>query len=170
MYGNNVRVMAISSFVSSIQSVTGGISTILVSIAFMSIIVAFIGIMTTMFTSVAERTREIGILKSLGYSPRDILSIFLSEATLTGTLGGLAGIALGTVMSFVVVGVFGGSLGIGGFGMGPRGSQALTIIPVITPQLLGGTFLLSVCVGALAGLLPSWRASKLIPVVALRHE
>ena len=176
LYGNNVRVMAISSFVSTIQSVIGGINSILVSIAFMSVIVAFIGIMTTMFTSVAERTREIGILKSLGYSPRDILTIFLSEATLTGAIGGLAGIALGSFLSFAVIGMFGGGLRFGGPGFGPgpgagqSAAQALAIMPIITPELLIGTFLMSVSIGALAGLLPSWRASKLIPVVALRHE
>ncbi len=183
LYGNRVRVTAISSLVSGIQSVLGGVNSILISIAFMSVIVAFIGIMTTMFTSVAERTREIGILKSLGYSPRDILSIFLSEATLTGAVGGLVGISLGTVLSFLVMGIFGGGLGglgaggggfMGGFGSGPRvggqGAQALIITPVITPELLIGTFLLAVSIGALAGLLPSWRASKMIPVAALRHE
>ncbi|MCS7116604.1 MAG: ABC transporter permease [Nitrososphaerales archaeon] len=175
LYGGRVRVIAISSLLSNIQSVNENISMILVSIAFMSVIVAFIGIMTTMFTSVHERTKEIGILKSLGYSPKDILSIFLAEATLTGAIGGLVGITLGSFLSFAIVGMLGGGgLGLGFPGFRPPGqaaaTQASVITPVITPELLIGTFLMAVVIGALAGLLPSWRASRMVPVVALRHE
>lgn len=171
-YGNKVRVMAVSSILSTIQSISSGTDTILISVAFMSVIVAFIGIMTTMFTSVAERTREIGILKSLGFAPRDILGMFLSESVLTGAIGGFVGICLGTALSYIVVGMFGGTaLGIGfGGPPGARSASTLVITPIITSVLLVETFILAVGIGAIAGLLPSWRASKMIPVVALRHE
>ncbi|MEM1525034.1 MAG: ABC transporter permease [Nitrososphaerales archaeon] len=174
LYGSRVRVVAVSAMLSNIQSVNESISAILVSVAFMSVIVAFIGIMTTMFTSVHERTKEIGILKSLGYSPRDILGIFLAEATLTGALGGLIGIILGSFLSFAIIGMFGGG-GLGFIGFRPPGQaataiQSTIITPIITPELLIGTFAMAVAIGALAGLLPSWRASRMIPVVALRYE
>ena len=79
-------------------------------------------------------------------------------------------------MSFIVVGAFGGNLGIGGGGgRGFGGSSAasavsLQITPIITAELLIGTLILAVVIGTLAGVLPAWRASKMIPVEALKHE
>ncbi len=172
-YGRGLRVFASSTFLNSIRSVNEGISTILTSVAFMAVLVAFIGIMTTMFTSVAERTREIGILKSVGFRKRHIMGIFLAESSLTGLLGGIVGVGLGIVLSYTVIGIFGGNLGVGGGGFGRRSGTAppaLDIAPVITPELLIGTVLLALGIGALAGILPAWRASKLIPVEALKHE
>jgi putative ABC transport system permease protein len=172
-YGRGLRVFASSTFLNSIRSVNEGISTILTSVAFMAVIVAFIGIMTTMFTSVAERTREIGILKSVGFRKRHIMGIFLAESSLTGLLGGIVGVGFGIVLSYLVIGIFGGNLGVGGSGFGRRSGNAppaLDITPVITPELLIGTVLLALGIGALAGILPAWRASKLIPVEALKHE
>ncbi len=100
------------------------------------------------------------------------MGIFLSESTLTGLLGGIVGVGLGIVLSYLVIGIFGGNLGVGGRGFGRRAAAAptLDISPVITPELLIGTVLLAVGIGALAGILPAWRASKLIPVEALKHE
>lgn len=172
-YGRGLRVFASSTFLNSIRSVNEGISTILTSVAFMAVLVAFIGIMTTMFTSVAERTREIGILKSVGFRKRHIMGIFLAESSLTGLLGGIVGVGLGIVLSYTVIGIFGGNLGVGGGGFGRRSGTpppTLDIAPVITPELLIGTVLLALGIGALAGILPAWRASKLIPVEALKHE
>ena len=172
-YGRGLRVFASSTFLNSIRSVNEGISTILTSVAFMAVLVAFIGIMTTMFTSVAEQTREIGILKSVGFRKRHIMGIFLAESSLTGLLGGIVGVGFGIVLSYLVIGIFGGNLGVGGGGFGRRSGTAppaLDIAPVITPELLIGTVLLALGIGALAGILPAWRASKLIPVEALKHE
>ncbi|MCS4539603.1 MAG: ABC transporter permease [Thaumarchaeota archaeon] len=187
-YGTKVRITAITSILSSIQSVLGGFSTILAAIGGISVIVAFVGIMTTMFTTVIERTKEIGILKALGYGSRDIMSIFLAESLTTGFIGGVIGAAVGSGLSYVVGLLFafafrgtGGGAGNGGgsgFGRGegaggggpPPSSAFLNVTPVISPELLLLAIALATVVGALAGLLPAWRASRLTPVQALRTE
>ena len=174
---NNVHASTVSSFLSVQQSISQGIGTLLETVAGISVLVAFIGIMTTMLTSVLERTREIGILKALGASGRNIMLTFLSEAALTGLVGGLVGAAAGSALSFLVVILLqGNSNGPGGVG-GPRlvrpsslasNAPALVITPAITPELILGAIILASLVGMLAGLFPSWRASRLPPVDALR--
>jgi putative ABC transport system permease protein len=197
-YGSTVRTTAVSSILSTIQSVTNGIGTILGSIGGVSVLVAFIGIMTTMFTTVVERTKEIGVLKAIGYSSGNILSVFMVEALVTGFLGGVIGAAAGTGLSFFVISFFGRGLNLGGLGgvsLGGGGgarsaagggtaragaavssavassqSATLNIVPVITPELILFAVGLASAVGLLAGLLPAWRASRLTPVEALRKE
>ena len=83
------------------------------SIGAVSLFVATVGIVNTMYVSVMERTREIGILKALGYRPKQIMGMFLSEAALTGVIGGICGLALGYVLAFFMGGMLGG-LGGGG--------------------------------------------------------
>jgi len=181
IYGNRVRIMAVSSLLSTIQSITSSVSTILASIASISVVVAFMGIMTSMFTSVYERTREIGVAKAIGYTNTSILLFFLGEAILTGFIGGTIGSAAGAVFSNFLLLLFGGRIGFGGFGGAPPGvagqaartasqTSTLQITPVITPQLILLAILLATAVSALAGLVPAWRASRLTPVEALRHE
>ena len=187
--GNNVRVITIQSILSTVEGITGSISTLLASVASISIAVAFMGIMTTMFTSVNERTREIGIAKALGYSSRTVMQFFLAEAVLVGFIGGVVGSAVGVILSSFLTSFFGGGLGFpGGGGGGGRGGPGgggggggggifaslsetpATLTPVIIPELLVGAILLATAVGVLAGLIPAWRASRLTPVEALRHD
>ena len=175
------------SIVSTIQSVTSGTDTLLLAVGATSVLVAFIGIMTTMLTSVMERTKEIGVLKALGSSSRGIMLAFLVEASITGVVGGLIGAGVGFGLSYLVIGYLGGSIaGLGGLGrggtaaagggfasFGAGGSSAsttLTITPAITPELVALSILLAVAVGTLGGLLPAWRASRLNPVEALRRS
>jgi putative ABC transport system permease protein len=169
--GKDVRVISVTQILSTIQSVISGISTFIGAIAFMSVVVAFIGIMTTMFTSVNERTKEIGLLKALGYTNPSIMLIFLSEAALTGLIGGLigsiAGVALSSFITDFLMFAFSG-------GRAPRArvhsSFGFAIKPVISLELIFSAIILSVIVAILAGLIPAWRASRLTPVDALRHE
>ena len=65
-YGTKVRTTAVTQILATVQSITGGIGTILAAVGSISVLVAFIGIMTTMFTTVVERTKEIGVLKAWG--------------------------------------------------------------------------------------------------------
>jgi len=177
----NFRVMAVQQIVSTIETIIGGVNLLLGSVAFMSVVAAFFGIMTTMFTTVTERTREIGLLKALGYTNRLVMLIFLSEAILTGLIGGIIGSSLGAGLSFVVIKFFTGGMTGGMAGrplqgpgitgpMGPSAGTSFNIVPVISPDLIGEAIMMAVGVATLAGLIPAWRASKLTPVEALRHE
>ena len=174
-YGTNVRVMNAGSMVSSVESITSQMTVFLGSIGAVSLFVAAVGITNTMFVSVMERTREIGILKALGYRPRQIMAMFLSEASLSGVVGGVGGTILGYVLSFIL----GGSLSMfGGFGMGggPPGqassasASSTTFTPVFTPELIAFSLLFPIGIAILAGLYPAWRASRMNAVVALKYE
>ena len=125
-YGTNIRITSVSSLLSSIQSVTSGTSTLLEAVAGTSVLVAFIGIMTTMLTSVIERTREIGILKALGSTSGGIMAVFIAEAVVTGLIGGFIGAGAGYLLSFLVIGALSGTLRVPGFGGGgaPRVTSA----------------------------------------------
>ena len=139
-----------------------------------SLFVAAIGIVNTMYVSVIERTREIGILKALGYRPRQIMGLFLSEAALTGIIGGICGLALGYVLAYLIGGLFGGlgSNGGGGSGFGGGGGfgAALAIQPVFSPELILFSSLFPILLATIAGLYPAWRASRMNAVNALKYE
>ncbi len=189
-YGSNIRTTSVSSLLSSIQSVTSGTTTLLEAVAGTSVLVAFIGIMTTMLTSVLERTKEIGVLKALGSSSKGIMLVFLTEAVVTGLVGGFIGVGAGYALSFVVIGALSGTLSLPNFGGGgaraassARGatslafggptasaSSTLSITPAITPEIIVLAILLAVAVGTFGGLIPAWRASRLNPVEALRRS
>jgi putative ABC transport system permease protein len=174
-YGTQVRVMNAGSMVSSVESITSQMTVFLGSIGAVSLFVAAVGITNTMFVSVMERTREIGILKALGYKPKQIMGMFLSEAALSGIVGGVGGTILGYVLSFII----GGALPMsGGFGMGggPPGqasstsASSTTFTPVFTPELIAFSLLFPIGIAILAGLYPAWRASRMNAVVALKYE
>ncbi len=127
------------------------------SIAAISLIVAGVGIMNTMFTTVREKVREIGIMKAIGARNRQILVLFLWEAVIIGLLGGILGLGMSIVLS----------QGISHIGTTFSGRPLLV---VITPQLVIGASLFSALIGILSGIVPAYKASKLEPAVALRYE
>ncbi len=132
-------------------------STFLLAIAAVSLIVGSIGIANTMFTSVLEKTKEIGIMKAIGARNHDILFIFLFNAAFIGLVGGIMGIILGTMLSGFMPAL------MGGLPMA-RGTTIVTLNSMIMALSV------SVTVGILAGLIPAYQASKLKPVDALRYE
>ncbi len=171
-YGNNVRVISPGQILSSIQGITGQLTLFLGSIGAVSLFVATVGIVNTMYVSVMERTREIGILKALGYRPKQIMGMFLSEAALTGVVGGICGLILGYALSFLMGGFLGG-LGGGGprfIGGGGGGGSAPSIQPVFSTDLIIFALTFPVLLATIAGLYPAWRASRMNPVVALKYE
>jgi putative ABC transport system permease protein len=133
------------------------ISSVLVLIALISMAVAFVNIMNTMYTSVLERTREIGVMKAIGAKNSDIMFVFIFESGLMGTVGGIAGIILGYLIS---VG--------GGKAMELAGYSFLQ--PSFPWYLTAGCLVFAFITGSLAGFLPSLQASRLEPVEALRYE
>ncbi len=142
----------------SIQSVTQTFTLFLAAIAAVSLLVGAVGIANTMFTSVLEKTKEIGVMKAIGAKNRDIIIIFLLNSGLVGLVGGLIGIGLGVIISSILPNLLGR---IGGIG---------NITTVVPTNLLIEAILISVAIGMIAGAIPAYRASKLKPVDALRYE
>lgn len=128
------------------------------AIAAISLLVGAIGIANTMFTTVLEKTKEIGIMKSVGAKNKDILLIFLFNSAMIGLTGGIIGSLLG-ILGSEVFSIFTVRL------MG--GVSATTIV---TPQLVILVVGFSVLIGIIAGVVPAYRASKMNPVDALRYE
>jgi ABC-type antimicrobial peptide transport system permease subunit len=173
-YSNNVRVISPGQILSSVQSITGQLTLFLGSIGAVSLFVATVGIVNTMYVSVMERTREIGILKAIGYRPKQIMGMFLSEAALTGVIGAFCGLALGFALSFLMGGMLGGLGGggvrFGGPGGGGGGGGGMTIQPVFSVELIIFSLVFPVILATIAGLYPAWRASRMNAVVALKYE
>lgn len=134
----------------------------LTAIAAVALLVGAVGIANTMFTSVLEKTKEIGIMKAIGARNKDILIIFLLNAGLIGLIGGLLGVIFGVLLS----GVLPSLMGMGGGIMG-RMSSAGSIISLNTVLMALG---ISVFIGMVSGVVPAWQGSKLKPVDALRYE
>lgn len=149
----------------TMSSIAGSLTLFLGAIAAVSLLVGGIGIANSMFTSVMEKTKEIGIMKAIGAKNSDILSIFVLSSAMLGMVGGLIGIAVGTVISILLP-----DLGISIMGVSGGGGAGGTLITAITPELLIGSLLLAMAIGVISGLIPSYRASKLKPVEALRYE
>ena len=128
---------------------------IIAGISFLAVLVGGIGMMNTVFMSVFERTREIGVLRALGWRKVRVLGMIVREAILLGGLGGLAGILLG--------------IGLG---------RLLLLIPLVgamleprySPELMLRALVLALVLGAIASLYPAWWASRLDPLEALRYE
>ncbi len=167
-YSNNVRVISPGQILSTIQSITGQLTVFLGSMGAVSLFVATVGIVNTMYVSVMERTREIGILKAIGYKPKQIMGMFLSEAALTGVIGAFCGLILGYALSFLMGGLLGGATL---FGRGPGGGGGgVTIQPVFSTELILFSLVFPVILATFAGLYPAWRASRMNAVAALKYE
>jgi len=148
---NLYSITNITFLLDAISSVTGMLGTVLGGIAGISLVVAGIGIMNIMLVSVTERTKEIGIRKSLGARKRDIMQQFVIEAACISALGGLLGIILGAALVIYLGGAFG-----------------LNASPSTESILL--SFSISAGVGLLFGWMPARKAAGLNPIDALRSE
>lgn len=133
-----------------INSIIEIISIFLVAVATISIIVGMIGISNTMFMSVMERTKEVGVLKSIGSSSKEIIYIFTIEAGILGLLGGVIGLLFALLFNFTL-GLFGVTTAMG-------------------IELLLGSVIFAFVIGVLAGVLPAKRASEIPAIEALRYE
>lgn len=158
--GYNVETNA--EYLDSMKSQFAVVQAVLGGIGAVSLLVAAIGIANTMMMSIYERTKEIGVMKVLGCSLRNIREMFLLEAAFIGLLGGIAGNILSFVMS-AVINVVAGSSGVLSTGT----DSSISYIPWWL-VLLSMAF--AVLVGVLAGYFPAKRAMKLSPLAAIRNE
>ena len=152
-------VMTMSEMMEMMDSMLGVLMTILVIIAAISLVVGGIGIMNIMLVSVTERTREIGIRKSLGAKGKDIRSQFIIEAGTTSAIGGVIGIALGVLLANLFT-VLASAL--------VSGADGFAAVP--TAGGIAVSFGVSVGIGILFGYLPANKAAKLNPIDALRYD
>ncbi|MCL2571583.1 MAG: ABC transporter permease [Defluviitaleaceae bacterium] len=150
------------------------IRTLLTAIAGISLLVATINIANTMITSVTERTKEIGVMKVIGASIRDIRRMFLFEAVMIGIIGGIFGIGVSLLGSYAMNNFdvpFLEGLGppdLGGWGMPMAPEDA--IVSLITPWLLLLALGVAAGVGLIAGYFPARRATKLSALAAIRSD
>ena len=135
----------------SIDQVLNTLSLAIGAIAAISLLVGGIGIMNIMLVSVTERTKEIGIRKSLGARRKDILLQFLVESMIVSATGGIIGTTLGIVFASIV-------------------SLVLSVPPVVSPGIVIIAVVFSAVVGMFFGIYPANRAAKLDPIDALRYE
>jgi putative ABC transport system permease protein len=163
-YEDKVQIIAFSSIAEAISSVTGAINFINFSTSLSAFAVAVAGVAATMITSVMERTREIGVMKAIGYTSSQILLLILLESIMMSLVGGTAGVSMGVAGAYV--------LSSQGFTIGGIGEVGLTLqlSPLITPTLIVETLALTMLIGLVGGMLPAFRAAKIPPVVALRYE
>jgi putative ABC transport system permease protein len=158
IYGKNIGVTSPKAITSTIQESLGAFTGFISAIAGVSMFVGAVGIITTLYTSVMERTREIGLLKALGCGKRNILFMFLSESMTIGFIGGLLGLLLGLGGAYALIAIM------------PFGRGGMSFTPYFVPINLIQIFILSFTLSIIAGLYPAWRASKLTPIEALRKE
>lgn len=154
-YSLTEQLNSSKQFGAVIQAVLGGIGAI-------SLLVAAIGITNTMIMSIYERTKEIGVMKVIGASIKDIRRLFLLEAGLIGFIGGLVGLIFSYLVSFLLNSFAGSFMA----GMNMEGSK-ISIIPI---SLSLGAMLFSIAIGLLAGYFPAKRAMNLSALEAIKTE
>jgi len=146
----DITVITQEAVLSSLSSILQVLTLVVAGIAAISLTVAGVGIMNVMLVSVSERTSEVGLLKALGATRRQILLIFLLEAVLLSTAGGAIGLALGWALV-------------------EAGTALYPAVPASPPTwAVGAVIGVSFGTGTLFGVLPAWRAARLDPVSALQ--
>ena len=147
---NAYRVSNMSSMIDQVNELTSSMSIVLACVAGVSLLVGGIGIMNIMLVSVTERTREIGIRKSLGATPWDIMSQFVVEAVTTSCLGGFIGILIGIAGSYA--------------------ATLFDMTAVISVPAILISFSVSALIGIAFGYFPAKKAARLNPIEALRYD
>ena len=152
-------VMTSAEMMDAMNTMLNTLMIVLVAIAAISLLVGGIGIMNIMLVSVTERTREIGIQKSLGAKGKDIRGQFIIEAGTTSAIGGILGIGLGVALAGVVGKLIASLM---------SGAEGYSAVPTVGSVAIA--FGVSVAIGILFGYLPANKAAKLNPIDALRYD
>ncbi len=147
-----VEGKTVKQLVSAEMNILGRIENMMFLVTIIALFASALGVMTTMTTSVIERKKEIGLMKSVGAENKKIVALFFSEASIIGVMGGLTGFIIGVIISqFIGMSVFNTSI-----------SPRYEIIPIV--------LLISVVVALIASLLPIRKAVKIEPAIVLRGE
>lgn len=150
----------VNSLFTTLQLVFGGVGAI-------TLFVAAIGIANTMTMAIMERTKEIGLLKALGATNKDILSLFIGEAAGIGFLGGVGGAILSVLLGTIINSVGGSYLAEQATASGTSAATTIVFMPFYLPLF---AIAFSTVIGAISGLYPALRAQSLPPVIALKYE
>ena len=155
---NQFYAFEITSLVGGISKILTGITAFVMLVAALSLFVGGVGVMNIMLVSVTERTREIGIRKSLGARTSSIMWQFLIESGLISLTGGIIGMLLGYAFSGLACGIV------------HLVQKSITMTPDFNPLLILGVAAFSMAIGIVFGLYPAGKAAKMTPIDALRHR
>jgi putative ABC transport system permease protein len=156
VYGSDsFGIVSPAAIIQAQKHTQAGGASFTLEVGFIAMLVSAIGVVTTLYTSVNERKKEIGTMKAIGAKPMFILTMFLSDAIFIGFIGATLGIAFGISLAYLL-----STIGASGGGV--------YIAPIFLPNELLQVWLMSLTVTILAGLFPAWKASRLSPLIAMR--
>jgi putative ABC transport system permease protein len=151
-------VITLNQVMTAVSTILTAVQAIVIGIALISLVVGGVNIMNNMYTSVLERTREIGVMKAIGARNEDITTMFIIESGIIGLVGGVLGVIVGGALSKTVEYIALTQL------------ESTLIQASLSPALIIGALLFSFVVGVVSGYLPARQAAHLNPVEALRYE
>ncbi len=162
VYADQVVVVSLIEISRVVASITAAMDFVTFATGLAAFAVAATGVAATMVTSVMERTREIGVLKALGFTNKDVVLMIMLEAVIMSLIGAAIGILVGSIGAHILAGK----------GMVIRGAHTFVIKapPAITPELILQALLLTIIVGVAGSLVPAYQAARIPPAVALRYE
>jgi len=164
MYGGNVDVISFLAIARIASSIVSAVNFITFAATLSAFAVAVAGTASTMITSVIERTREIGVMKALGFRDRQVLILIIMEGVVMSLIGCVIGLATGLIGAHVL-----SSRGLV-ISSGGVFTMSIQASPKITAELVGETIALTILTGILGSIFPAYRAMRIPPAVALRYE
>ncbi len=162
-YGGNIDIVSFLAIVQITSSITGAINFMTFAASLAAFAVAIAGVAATMITSVIERTKEIGVMKALGFTDGQVLILIIAEGIVMSLIGGIVGVSLGIVGAYVLA----------SRGMVIHAGTTTILIkasPAISPEFIGLTMIMTIMIGVAGSIFPAYRAAKIPPAVALRYE
>lgn len=150
-YGDELDAISTSDFSAQIAEFIGMLRLLVMSVAGLAAVVAGMGILNTMLMSVTERFKEIGTLKATGWSKANIIQMIVLESFMIGIIGGVLGVGVGMLVSFIM-------------------QTQMGVTSIVTLPLLGQAMGFALAIGLFAGIYPAYAASRVDPVEVLQHE